>query len=55
MIRKEVLFMPGMTLSQLFLNYLVQGCVLVFSIFVMVVNLLVDLAYKWIDPRVELD
>lgn len=28
MIRKEVLFMPGMTLSQLFLNYLVQGCVL---------------------------
>lgn len=34
---------------------LVQGCVLVFSIFVMIVNLLVDLAYKWIDPRVELD
>lgn len=34
---------------------LVQGCVLVFSIFVMVVNLLVDLTYKWIDPRVELD
>lgn len=34
---------------------LVQGCVLVFAIFVMVVNLLVDLAYKWIDPRVELE
>lgn len=34
---------------------LVQGCVLVFSIFVMLVNLLVDLAYKWIDPRVELE
>lgn len=34
---------------------LVQGCVLVFSIFVMIVNLLVDLAYKWVDPRVELD
>lgn len=34
---------------------LVQGCVLVFSIFVMIVNLLVDLAYKWIDPRVELE
>ena len=33
----------------------VQGCVLVFSIFVMLVNLLVDLAYKWIDPRVELE
>ncbi|MCI8537239.1 MAG: ABC transporter permease [Oscillospiraceae bacterium] len=34
---------------------LVQGCVLVFSIFVMVVNLIVDLTYKWIDPRVELE
>ncbi len=34
---------------------LVQGCVLVFSIIVMVINLLVDIAYKWIDPRVELD
>lgn len=34
---------------------LVQGCVLVFSVFVMIVNLLVDLAYKWIDPRVELE
>lgn len=33
---------------------LVQGCVLVFSIFVMVVNLIVDLTYKWIDPRVEI-
>lgn len=31
----------------------VQGCVLVFSIFVMVVNLLVDLTYKLVDPRVE--
>ncbi len=35
--------------------YLVQGCILVFSIFVMVVNLLVDITYKWIDPRVKLD
>ena len=33
---------------------MVQGCVLVFSIFVMLVNLIVDLTYKWIDPRVEL-
>lgn len=32
---------------------LIQGCVLVFSVFVMVVNLLVDLTYKLIDPRVE--
>ncbi len=35
--------------------YLVQGCILVFSVFVMIVNLLVDIAYKWIDPRVKLD
>jgi peptide/nickel transport system permease protein len=33
----------------------VQGCVLIFSIFVMVINLLVDLSYKLIDPRIELD
>lgn len=33
----------------------VQGCVLVFSLFVMVVNIVVDLAYKWIDPRVSLE
>ncbi len=35
--------------------YLVQGCILVFSVFVMLVNLLVDITYKWIDPRVKLD
>jgi len=34
---------------------LVQGCVLVFSILVMLINLLVDLSYKWIDPRVEME
>lgn len=34
---------------------LVQGCVLVFAAIVMVINLLVDIAYKWVDPRVELD
>jgi peptide/nickel transport system permease protein len=33
----------------------VQGSVLVMSIFVMIVNLIVDIAYKWIDPRVKLD
>ena len=33
----------------------VQGCVLVMSIFVMVVNLIIDITYKWIDPRVKLD
>jgi len=34
---------------------IVQGCVLVMSAFVMVVNLITDIAYKWIDPRVTLD
>jgi peptide/nickel transport system permease protein len=34
---------------------IVQGCVLILSLFVMVINLLVDIAYKWIDPRVTLD
>ena len=28
---------------------------LVFALFTMVVNLLVDISYKWIDPRVSLD
>ena len=34
---------------------LVQGCVLVFAIFVMIINLVVDVCYKWIDPRINLD
>ncbi|MCI8537386.1 MAG: ABC transporter permease [Oscillospiraceae bacterium] len=34
---------------------MVQGCVLIMSIFVMIVNLVIDVAYKWIDPRVTLD
>lgn len=34
---------------------LVEGCVLVLSIIVMLINLLVDIAYKWCDPRVSLD
>ncbi|MCD7768683.1 MAG: ABC transporter permease [Oscillospiraceae bacterium] len=33
----------------------VMGCTLVFAVVVMVVNLIVDIAYKWVDPRVELD
>ena len=32
----------------------VQGAVLILSIFVMIINLLVDLSYKAIDPRVEI-
>ena len=34
---------------------LVQGCVLIFSLFTMLINLVVDVSYKWIDPRVSLD
>ena len=34
---------------------LVQGCVLVFSTVVLLVNLLVDILYKKFDPRVNLD
>ena len=34
---------------------IVQGCVLILAIFVMFINLLVDICYKWIDPRVSLD
>lgn len=34
---------------------IVQGCVLILAIFVMLINLLVDIAYKWIDPRVTLE
>ncbi len=33
----------------------VQGCVLVFSVFTMVVNMVVDISYKWLDPRIKLD
>ena len=34
---------------------LAQGCTVIFAVFVMIVNLIVDLAYKWCDPRVTLD
>ena len=34
---------------------IVQGCVLVFSAFTMIVNVIVDISYKWIDPRVTLE
>ena len=33
----------------------VQGCVIIFAVYVMVVNLVVDLAYKWVDPRINLE
>lgn len=34
---------------------LVQGCVLLLSVIVMVVNVIVDVAYKWVDPRVRIE
>ena len=34
---------------------LAQGCTVVFAVFVMVANLVVDIAYKWCDPRVSLE
>ncbi len=34
---------------------LAQGCTVVMAVFVMLVNLVVDLAYKWCDPRVTLE
>ena len=33
---------------------LVMGVVLFYAAFLMALNLLVDLAYAWLDPRVEL-
>lgn len=33
----------------------VQGCVLIMAIFAMVVNLIVDVAYKAVDPRVSVE
>lgn len=32
---------------------LVQGCVLLFSISYLIVNLLTDLTYSWVDPRIR--
>jgi peptide/nickel transport system permease protein len=34
---------------------IVQGCVLIMALFVMIMNLLTDIAYKWIDPRVTFE
>ena len=33
----------------------IQGCVLVMAIIVMLINLITDICYKWLDPRVEID
>lgn len=34
---------------------IVQGIVLVIAVFVVLVNLLVDIAYGWLDPRIHYD
>jgi peptide/nickel transport system permease protein len=34
---------------------LIQGGLLLVTIFIMVVNILVDIAYAWIDPRVRFE
>ncbi len=34
---------------------LVQGCVLVFALLFLAVNVLVDIAYTWIDPRIRFE
>lgn len=57
----ETIFsVPG--LGQLLINSIlsrdypiIQGLVLVFAILVIVVNLLTDLCYAWLDPRVDLE
>lgn len=33
----------------------VQGVVLIFSLTVLIINLLTDLLYSWLDPRVALN
>jgi peptide/nickel transport system permease protein len=34
---------------------LVQGCVLVISLSYVLVNLLTDLSYAWVDPRIRFE
>ena len=35
-------------------QFLILGVVLVFSTLLVLMNLLVDIAYAWVDPRIEL-
>jgi oligopeptide transport system permease protein len=56
---EKVFNIPG--LGQHFVNSvlnrdrtLILGCVIVYSVFLLSFNLLVDLAYSWVDPRIEL-
>ena len=56
---ETVFNIPGM--GQHFVNSvknrdqtLILGCVMVYSIFLLSFNLLVDIAYMWVDPRIDL-
>lgn len=57
---ETVFNIPGM--GQHFVNSvknrdqtLILGCVMVYSVFLLSFNLLVDLAYSWVDPRIDLE
>ena len=56
---EQVFNVPG--LGEHFVNavlnkdqFLILGVVLVYSVILVVFNLLVDVAYAWVDPRIEL-
>jgi peptide/nickel transport system permease protein len=57
---EQVFNIPGMgrlLVSSIFLKdfIVVQGCVLVIATTVAIANLLVDIAYRYIDPRIQYD
>ncbi len=56
---EEIFAIPGM--GEHFVNavrnkdqFLLLGVVLVYSTMLIVFNLIVDVAYAWVDPRIEL-
>jgi oligopeptide transport system permease protein len=56
---EKVFNIPG--LGQHFVNSvlnrdrtLILGVVMVYSVFLLVFNLMVDLAYAWVDPRIDI-
>jgi oligopeptide transport system permease protein len=56
---EQVFAVPGLGRSLVYGAFnrdytLVTGVVLFYAAFLLVLNLLVDLAYAWLDPRVEL-
>lgn len=57
---EKVFNIPG--LGQHFVNSvlnrdrtLILGCVMVYSVFLLSFNLLVDIAYSWVDPRIDIE